>query len=227
MPMFKHIASIRSTCAGLFIVLGAFGLAAQSMADDTHASAGAPATSLRSVLSPEEFRRAGLDKLTEDELAFLSDRLLHATPETAPVGPDPAVGPEPMPLESRRPAQAPVADPRPGAAPGATGPTVATDTTPRIQGEAAFGREEELRREEERAQRVPKTIESRIAGTFRGWSGRTVFQLENGQVWQQVEDSTFSVNLENPRVTLEKGAMGAFYLRVESYGSRVKVRRIK
>src|SRR5690606_27293797 len=77
-------------------------------------------------------------------------------------------------------------------------------------------------------QRNPDRIESRIMGTFDGWSGSTTFSLENGQVWRQAQDDRFVVpDMENPAVTIEKGLFGAYFLKVEGYGSRVKVRRVK
>lgn len=34
-------------------------------------------------------------------------------------------------------------------------------------------------------ERSPDVIESRIEGEFEGWDGDTIFELENGQIWQQ------------------------------------------
>lgn len=95
------------------------------------------------------------------------------------------------------------------------------------QGEDAFGQEQKLFERVEVIQRVPRAISSRIKGEFNGWRGRTVFELENGQTWQQVAPGDFAVRLTNPVVHVEKGALGAFYLRVEGFGSRIKVKRVK
>lgn len=74
----------------------------------------------------------------------------------------------------------------------------------------------------------PDKIVSRLTGSFRGWTGSTQFRLENGQVWQQTDDTTFGgVSLESPQVTIDKGMFGAWYLRVEGYNSRAKVKRIR
>ncbi len=71
-------------------------------------------------------------------------------------------------------------------------------------------------------------VQSRLLGSFRGWSGNTVFRLENGQVWQQTGGGTLAgVNLESPTVTIEKSLFGAWYLRVEGYNSRAKVKRVE
>jgi hypothetical protein len=158
--------------------------------------------SLRDVLSPEEFRRAGLQKLTEAELEFLSSRLL---PDATALSP-PAARPAPA-----KKATIPMAE-------GAPEPFL---------GEAAFGQETQLRDAVEKTHRIPESITSRIAGQFRGWTGSTVFHLENGQIWQQIDGSSFSVNLENPTVMIRKGLFGVFYLNVKGYGSSIKVKRLR
>lgn len=95
------------------------------------------------------------------------------------------------------------------------------------QGEAAFGQEQKLLERVEVIQRVPRKMTSRILGEFKGWRGRTAFELENGQVWQQTAPGEFVVWLTNPVIHIEKGALGVFYLRVEGFGSQVKVKRVK
>jgi hypothetical protein len=164
---------------------------------------------VRSLLTPEEFHRAGLDKLSKGELDFLSACLarLHASPTLrSPASPVSQVEPPPKDVLSNPPA-API------------------KSLP--QGEAAFGAEEQLHAAVEVIQAVPSAIRSRVLGPFEGWSGRTEFRLENGQVWKQAERGDFSANLSNPFVVIEKGLLGAFYLHVEGYGSRVRVKRVK
>lgn len=71
-------------------------------------------------------------------------------------------------------------------------------------------------------------IFSSISGEFRGWEQGSRFTLDNGQVWK-VTDSTarLRVNLTDPKVTIEPGAFGAWYLKVEGYNSRAGVTRVK
>ncbi len=168
-----------------------------------------PPAALRSLLTPEEFHRAGLDKLTQDELDLLSAALarIYAFPPTSgPARPDPSSKP---PRGSSRPVLRP--------APVRNLP----------QGDAAFGTEEQLHAAVEVLKAVPSAIRSRVPGPFAGWSGQTSFLLENGQLWQQAEQGVFSVNLTNPAIVIENGLLGTFYLHVEGYGSRVKVKRVK
>lgn len=69
---------------------------------------------------------------------------------------------------------------------------------------------------------------SRIVGEFEGWSGKTKFHLENGQVWQQSgHDKWAGVRLENPTVRIRPGFMGSWVLKVEGYNTTTRVRRIR
>lgn len=71
-------------------------------------------------------------------------------------------------------------------------------------------------------------VRSRLLGSFRGWSGNTVFRLENGQVWQQTDGGRLAgVNLDSPPVTIRKSLFGAWYLSVEGYNTRAKVQRLE
>lgn len=70
-------------------------------------------------------------------------------------------------------------------------------------------------------------IRSEIVGSFTGWSGRTVFRLANGQVWQQSENDAFAVNLESPGVVIEPAAFGTWLLKVDGYNRSVRVKRIQ
>ncbi len=155
---------------------------------------------LQRLLTPGEFHRAGLDRLTPEELEFLNARLAANGVSARQAEPRSLSG-EPAPLAPPSP-QLP-------------------------QGEAAFGNEQQLHVQAEKLQRVPTSIRSRIPGAFSGWEGKTDFHLENGQVWRQVDGSQFSVNLTDPVIIIEKGLLGAFYLHVDGYGSRVKVKRVK
>ena len=73
----------------------------------------------------------------------------------------------------------------------------------------------------------PDLIRSRIDGPFRGWRGnKTRFRLENGEVWEQRQSSTFMVKLDSPDVIIKKGRFG-YTMEVPSIGKRVHVKKIK
>ena len=68
---------------------------------------------------------------------------------------------------------------------------------------------------------------SSITGTFKGWFGKTKFELENGQIWQQVEEDRNPMNVESPQVTITPGSFGSWRLKVEGYNKTTLVKRIK
>jgi len=71
-------------------------------------------------------------------------------------------------------------------------------------------------------------IRSRLMGSFSGWDGETVFELENGMVWQQAESGTFSVaTMENPEVRIRSGMFGSWQLQVDGYNRRIRVERVR
>ena len=72
-------------------------------------------------------------------------------------------------------------------------------------------------------------VVSTIPGPFKGWKGKgDRFTLANGQVWEVTDSGTrLSVSLENPSVTVEQGMLNAWFLRVDGYNARARVKRIK
>jgi len=68
-------------------------------------------------------------------------------------------------------------------------------------------------------------LRSRIAGPFLGWSGNEIFQLANGQVWQQVgTEHYYHPFPEGVEVTVYPVGLGGFRLRLPT-GASVAVRR--
>lgn len=73
----------------------------------------------------------------------------------------------------------------------------------------------------------PDLIRSRIDGTFKGWRGKTRFRLENGEIWQQRQSSTYITTLESPEVVIRKGRMNFYTMEVPATGRKVHVKRIR
>lgn len=61
--------------------------------------------------------------------------------------------------------------------------------------------------------------------------GRSLFILDNGQVWKQVDGDDFEIRAprkdEVLKVTIEKALMGSFSLTIDGRNGLVKVRRVK
>lgn len=72
-----------------------------------------------------------------------------------------------------------------------------------------------------------REISSRLDGEFTGWSGRTLFKLENGQVWRQSEPGRFRTQLDRPLITIERGAFNSYRLKVAGMNRSVRVKRIR
>lgn len=72
-------------------------------------------------------------------------------------------------------------------------------------------------------------IRSAIVGSFRGWSSGDVLRLENGQRWRVIDTPPMAIrgSLENPKVTIAPGFMGAWYLQVEGHSPKAKVKPIE
>jgi hypothetical protein len=75
---------------------------------------------------------------------------------------------------------------------------------------------------------VVDAIESTLPGTFDGWGPKANFRLANGQVWQVADDSSGTTRtVENPKVRISRGALGAFYLEIEGTNRSPRVRRLQ
>ena len=126
-------------------------------------------------LTAEEFAKAGLNKLTPEELAFLEEAIAHHQQPPAMAELPPA--PKEQVVKS-------------------------TD-----KAAAAFGAEQvtEVKREVS-----GQELHAHIEGTIESFSGRAVFVLDNGQIWQQrIPDTVyFTPKLENPEVIITRGLVG-------------------
>jgi hypothetical protein len=103
-----------------------------------------------------------------------------------------------------------------GVAPSANIPT----PTPPQQAASQFGLERQ-------AQAQVESIQSRIDGKFEGWTANALLTLANGQVWQISDGSRAYVELVNPKVSVRRGFMGAYYLDIDGSNLTPRVRRVK
>ncbi len=73
---------------------------------------------------------------------------------------------------------------------------------------------------------TPSVVESNIEGEFEGWTGDSIFKLDNGQIWQQTSYSYTYHYAYRPRVTIVK--VGALYkMKVDNVSTTINVRRLK
>jgi len=81
--------------------------------------------------------------------------------------------------------------------------------------------------EEKRAAPVLASIDSHIPGRFDGWSPNASIRLANGQVWQVADGSSGAHWIEDPKVRVRRGALGAFYLEIEGTNRSPRVTRVQ
>ncbi len=149
-------------------------------------------------VSAAEFRAAGLNKLSDTELARLNELLARdrTTVASTPV-PPPAVAT--TDIETRI-AQAREEGRREAAVDAGSLPSAAS--------------------------RDP--IESTIVGAFNGFAQGRQYTLANGQVWRQTDGATLNGARGNDvAVRVRPGFMGVWWLKVDGYNTQTKVERVR
>ena len=130
----------------------------------------APGLDVRKAMNAQEYKDAGLDKLSPSETAALNSWLTTFV------------------LRAR--------------------------FAPRLNSDVSASREN------------TNAIESTIDGEFEGWTGETIFKLQNGQIWQQSEyDYTYEYDY-SPEVTIYKSA-GCWKMQVKGVEDTICVKRLK
>lgn len=159
------------------------------------------------TLSPADFAAAGLDRLSRNELARL-DELAKAF--------------QTQPLKAR-PDAAVQATVQPAAPPQGVAPTLENSTKPKPAKTGGFlpG----LRNKSPKAPE-PAAETSRIIGTVAGWNPRTVFTLENGQMWAVSNYDYYTCPaVKDPAVEIRPAAFGGFWMKIGSL-PEVRVRLV-
>ena len=111
-----------------------------------------------------------------------------------------------------------------GTAPGAAVAPSAAATTREARGATAV---EDFGLEQEKAQQALESVTANVVGGFQGWTGDTVFELDNGQVWQQAGSGRYEYTGQDRAVVIERGFLGSFSLKPEGLNRTVRVKRIK
>ena len=71
-----------------------------------------------------------------------------------------------------------------------------------------------------------ESLETSLTGNFSGWSGRSTFRLENGQLWAQANRDSYlySPTLHSPKVKIYPASFGTFWLEIEGVNQRCRVK---
>lgn len=132
------------------------------------------------AMTPSEYARAGLDKLSPDERRALDEWIAHYTG--------------------------------------------------REIDEVVANKVAEVRRLEVAPQPqdlTPDRIVAAITPPFEGWSGKTTFTLDNGQVWKQRLEGRYRYTGTDTRVTITKNFFGFYVLTLEATGRSIGVERVR
>jgi hypothetical protein len=190
----------------------------------------AQATTLESVLGGESYRAAGLNKLSEAEqaelLRWLQSKGIGASATVSSAASDDAAS------EALRASLQEAQRVREELAAEIAAARAATEQARQERG-AAMAAVETAEAKRDAAERAAKEasqdeFESRLKEPFTGWSGKTVFELENGQVWRQRLPGRY-VHREGdlPRVKISKNLMGYYMMELVDHGRKVGVTRVR
>jgi hypothetical protein len=159
-------------------------------------------------LTPEQRKAAGLDQLTPEQLAALD----------ALVKMDRALGERRVVEQARQELREEVK--------AAVKEELKAEVKAEVAAQVKEQARDEVKREEEQRRVAETRVLGKIKGRFSGWSGNTVFELENGQKWRQIGSDVYYVSpVDSPAVLIEK-VFGGWRL-YDQQGGWVKVQRIK
>jgi len=167
---------------------------------------------LEALMSEEEFERSGLEQLSPAQRAtlnrWLSERAQFKLEETDDVSDSTAADLKAIEAEGQ-------SDQR------------AQSKGPKAESQVASEKPKKLvaRRLSKTERQKVKPLRTRIVGPFRGWTGSTLFQLENGQIWKQRQNERYYYKAESPEVEVYKNRFGFWEIRILATGKSVKVPR--
>jgi hypothetical protein len=193
----------------IIIIFLALGVSISSAAEDKDSP------EIRTLMTPEDFSEAGLDKLSESERAHLSEWVARYR-EGAIKGPPVPGKPSPKVAQDTTPTAASEGT---SEATSETASESTGETTEEYPG--GYRTQKEVKKDKKvKYQLVAKVI------SFRGWSGKSLFRLDNGQVWQQRMPGKLRYNGTDSTVTITQNLMGKFVLEHQGTGRAVGVKRI-
>ena len=176
----------------LALALTVFAPAALAQSDDR--------ADLARQMSADEFKAAGLDKLSTQELAALGKWVEQQKAGVAARAADAAIGALSAGEIERIREQAREEGRR--------------EVKEKSRGFLDFGSDE--------------PIKSTLVGEFRGFAKGKQYTLANGQVWEQIEPAVLAgVRKTDPAVTIKPGMLNSWFLRIDGHNTTAKVRRIK
>ncbi|HEY4302343.1 MAG TPA: hypothetical protein VGM73_15835 [Candidatus Didemnitutus sp.] len=181
--------------------------------------------SFSGAVAPDDFKAAGLDKLSPEQLRRLNE-LVRAYKN------DELAAARKSQEEARAAQKAAEADAKKAVAAAEKARTAAEADAKAAKSEIAESKKaSQSFFSKAKVLLVPGTtieyavIKTTIVGKFNGWEGRTVFELANGQYWQVTNsgESYFTPPKENVEVMISPAALGGFWMDFPMLKTRVRV----
>lgn len=72
-----------------------------------------------------------------------------------------------------------------------------------------------------------KTYSATIIGDFSGWQGKTLFRLDNGEIWRQKGTSKYRYQGPDRTVRLTQNWTGGWEMEIVASGKRVLVKKVR
>jgi hypothetical protein len=195
-----NLRSIRVVFTRAFVLL--------SLCTATSSIAAPTFESLDKAMTADERVKSGIDSLNAEQREFLNSWL------KARYG-------EPAQVEASEPDTAIVRTPATSVTTEADAQAIETEVERRVAAKLAATKTGKDNPKDD----MP--LEARLVGDFKGWTGKTVFRLDNGQVWRQRSASTYRHKGSDMRVRFEQNWMGGWQMEVLSTGKSVLVKKMR
>ena len=164
---------------------------------------------IESAMSAEERVKSGVDTLTAEQRQFLNNWLKenydHRTESVVT-----RTTPDEQSASTEQPAELE-----------ATPEAIVAEVDRRVAAKLAD------KRESEKTKQSDSDFEARLTSDFTGWTGKTIFKLDNGQVWRQRSSANYRHRGSDTRVKFKKNWMGGWEMTVVSSGKTVLVRKVQ
>ena len=164
---------------------------------------------IESAMSAEERVKSGVDTLTAEQRQFLNNWLKeHYDRRTESVVT--RTTPDKQSASTEQPAKLE-----------ATPEAIVAEVDRRVAAKLAD------KRESEKTKQSDSNFEARLTSDFTGWTGKTIFKLDNGQVWRQRSSANYRHRGSDTRVKFKKNWMGGWEMTVVSSDKTVLVRKVQ
>jgi hypothetical protein len=175
---------------------------------------------IQALMTPQQYRAAGLDKLNAAESEALYQWL--QTFRGVPAAVLQPTGDETTPAPASGASSATTTATATGAVTAAPPPASDNPEATALALEQNFGLPDPVD-----TAKAAYQLHAAIREPFRGWSGDTVFYLDNGQIWKQRTKGRHVYTGDDNRVVISQNLLGFYEMRLIAADRSVGVKRIK